>query len=45
MNVFDAAAKTEGLERLVFSTLPGPKKWSNGKIDKVRGDNNSPNRE
>jgi len=45
MNVFDAAAKTEGLERLVFSTLPGPKKWSNGKLNKVRGDYNSLNRQ
>lgn len=34
-NVFDAAAKTEGLERLVFSMLAGPKKWTGGKFQHV----------
>jgi len=37
MNIFDAAAKTEGLQRLVFSTLPGPNKWTRGKLTKVCG--------
>jgi NmrA-like family len=31
-NVFDAAAKTEGLDRLVFSMLAGPKKWMGERV-------------
>lgn len=34
-NVFDAAAKTEGLERLVFSGLSNATKWSKGKYPHV----------
>jgi nucleoside-diphosphate-sugar epimerase len=34
-NVFDAAAKTEGLERLIFSGLSNATKWSKGKYPHV----------
>ena len=34
-NVFDAAAKTEGLERLIFSGLSNATKWSKGKYSHV----------
>lgn len=34
-NIADAAAKTETLQRIVWSSLPGPKKWSHGKYSKV----------
>ncbi|KAJ9614548.1 hypothetical protein H2200_002685 [Cladophialophora chaetospira] len=34
-NVFDAAAKTDGLERLIFSGLSNATKWSKGKYPHV----------
>ncbi|EXJ69481.1 uncharacterized protein A1O5_07517 [Cladophialophora psammophila CBS 110553] len=34
-NVFDAAAQTEGLERLIFSGLSNATKWSGGKYTHV----------
>ena len=34
-NIAEAAAKTETLERIVWSSLPSPKKWSRGKYTKV----------
>ena len=34
-NVFDAAAKTEGLQRLIFSGLSNATKWSKGKYPHV----------
>ncbi len=34
-NVFDAAAKTKGLERLIFSGLSNATKWSKGKYTHV----------
>lgn len=34
-NIADAAASTETLHRLVWSSLPSPKKWSGGAFTKV----------
>ncbi|KIX05561.1 uncharacterized protein Z518_06433 [Rhinocladiella mackenziei CBS 650.93] len=34
-NVFDAAAKTDGLQRMIFSSLSYAKKWSGGKYSHV----------
>lgn len=34
-NVFDAASQTEGLERMIFSSLPDAAKWSKGKYKHV----------
>jgi NAD(P)-dependent dehydrogenase (short-subunit alcohol dehydrogenase family) len=34
-NVFDAAAKTEGLQRLIFSGLSNASRWSGGKYTHV----------
>jgi NmrA-like family len=34
-NIFDAAAATKGLKRLVFSSLSDARKWSNGKYNQV----------
>ena len=34
-NIADAAASTKTLQRLVWSSLPSPKKWSGGRFTKV----------